>query len=212
MRILFTSDIHGETKAFRRFAELLRNDDYNIGCISGDLMPYTESPLEVEHRYKKILSSVHKHILFVMGNDDGIIDSDWESEGFIQNVHNRRLNIGGYNYVGYQFTNPFIGGRFEKQESEQENDFKELKQLIDKSTILITHGPAYGILDKIGTGESVGSKALLNLVNETKPRMHLFGHIHDSFGMVGNSINGSYPLIEKFIDIDIERNMVQYID
>jgi Icc-related predicted phosphoesterase len=40
MKILFSSDIHEDLNAFDRFAYLLKNSDYEIGIISGDLMEY----------------------------------------------------------------------------------------------------------------------------------------------------------------------------
>lgn len=39
--------------------------------------------------------------------------------------------------------------------------------------ILITHGPPYGILD-----DNLGCKILRDLVEASKPKVHLFGHIH----------------------------------
>lgn len=48
--------------------------------------------------------------------------------------------------------------------------------------ILVTHAPPKGILDKSKAGESCGSEYLLNRVKEVTPKMHLFGHIHESYG------------------------------
>lgn len=49
--------------------------------------------------------------------------------------------------------------------------------------ILITHGPAYGILDKTNKGASVGSKSLQTwLKYVARPMLHVFGHIHESYG------------------------------
>lgn len=44
--------------------------------------------------------------------------------------------------------------------------------------LLLTHGPPFGILDTNRKGEHSGSKALLNLVERVKPKVHIFGHIH----------------------------------
>ncbi len=53
--------------------------------------------------------------------------------------------------------------------------------------ILITHGPAYGILDGVpiedGTLHHCGSKALYNWLKYVeRPRYHIFGHIHEAYG------------------------------
>lgn len=53
--------------------------------------------------------------------------------------------------------------------------------------VLITHGPPFGVLDECISGERVGCKHLLqrieNLGSEA-PKLHLFGHIHHSFGQL----------------------------
>lgn len=50
--------------------------------------------------------------------------------------------------------------------------------------ILITHGPAYGILDLTKNGERVGCQDLLNELERIRPRYHIFGHIHESAGQL----------------------------
>lgn len=49
--------------------------------------------------------------------------------------------------------------------------------------ILVTHCPPFGILDISKHGNyNTGCKALLKAVNEIRPKLHIFGHIHESFG------------------------------
>ena len=48
--------------------------------------------------------------------------------------------------------------------------------------IMLTHGPPRGILDKTDRGEEVGCDHLLRAVMRCKPRLHCFGHIHESWG------------------------------
>lgn len=75
----------------------------------------------------------------------------------------------------------------------------------DDIDILITHSPPYGLFDQvehITKGKkklsSVGSRSLRNhVLNRIKPRLHVFGHIHEFGGrMIDTSttifINGSY--------------------
>lgn len=49
--------------------------------------------------------------------------------------------------------------------------------------ILITHGPPYGILDKTERGDVVGCEELYFKVFDVKPKVHVFGHIHEGYGM-----------------------------
>lgn len=49
--------------------------------------------------------------------------------------------------------------------------------------VLITHTPPYGILDLNFVDENCGCELLLKEVTERiKPRVHIFGHIHESYG------------------------------
>lgn len=50
--------------------------------------------------------------------------------------------------------------------------------------ILITHGPPYQVLDEVPNGERVGCEALLDAVRRVRPRLHIFGHIHHSYGQL----------------------------
>lgn len=93
---------------------------------------------------------------------------------------------------------------------------KEIKkhwELIPPDTdILLTHGPAYGILDTVINEQLVGCKDLLKKVLSVKPRIHVFGHIHESYGtFMKNGIrfinacvlNECYELINKPIVFEL---------
>ncbi|GIJ84480.1 hypothetical protein Asppvi_003327 [Aspergillus pseudoviridinutans] len=48
--------------------------------------------------------------------------------------------------------------------------------------IMITHGPPAGVLDTVVNGGSVGCEGLFAAVKRARPRMHVFGHIHEGYG------------------------------
>lgn len=52
----------------------------------------------------------------------------------------------------------------------------------DGIDVLVTHGPPLGILDRTSRGDDVGCADLLAAVQRVKPRLHLFGHIHEGYG------------------------------
>lgn len=52
----------------------------------------------------------------------------------------------------------------------------------DEVDILITHGPPYGIGDRCFDGRRVGCRALRARVAALKPKLHVFGHIHEDRG------------------------------
>jgi len=212
MKLLFTSDLHGLSSAYQRFAQVLAGAQFDVGVISGDLMTYTDDLRLAEDRCKHTLQKAGKQILFLMGNDDGILGSEWTDEGDIRNLHGRRIEIAGVAFVGYQYTNPFVGGPFEKPESEQAIDLKALESVVDQNTVLVTHGPPYGILDQLPDGRSVGSKPLRTFVDHVNPKLHLFGHVHSSFGVSANSVNGSFPDRRIFISVDLATMTVDQVE
>lgn len=48
--------------------------------------------------------------------------------------------------------------------------------------VLVTHGPPHGYGDRIYDGSRVGCADLLRHCRAKKPRLHLFGHIHEDRG------------------------------
>jgi Icc-related predicted phosphoesterase len=238
MNLLFTSDLHGLEPAYRDFSRRLKEGNYDVGVLAGDLMTFpseadfesAKSGLrqtgtvdfepgsegarraellalrEMERSFKELLALSGKPVVFVMGNDDGILGDGaaWKSEGRIVNIHMRRARYGNTGFVGYQYTSPFIGGTFEKSDEAQKDDFAALGAMIDEATVLVTHGPALGTLDTGHDGQHHGSRALARLVERGPPRLHLFGHIHQSFGIDGTRVNGSYPLSRQFVAIDVD--------
>lgn len=66
---------------------------------------------------------------------------------------------------------------------------EDIKQYWDKisidTDILITHGPAYGFLDKVhGRGGHLGCEELTKAIARIKPKIHVCGHIHSGNGYV----------------------------
>jgi len=49
--------------------------------------------------------------------------------------------------------------------------------------ILVTHGPAYGYVDRIiGQTEHLGCELLIERIQQIKPKIHVCGHIHTGHG------------------------------
>lgn len=64
-------------------------------------------------------------------------------------------------------------------------------QIPQETTILISHGPAFGIRDKVAKGfGSVGSYKLRDRIDALPAlRLHCFGHIHEGYGV--EEVNGT---------------------
>ena len=74
---------------------------------------------------------------------------------------------------------------------ESEDEIKEKFDLIPHGTdILLTHMPPYGIMDQIWESrhshyQKVGSTSLANRIEVVKPKLVVFGHIHEGYGKEG---------------------------
>jgi len=60
----------------------------------------------------------------------------------------------------------------------------------DNTDILITHGPPYDILDQCAHGGKVGCELLAKKILKIKPKLHIFGHIHEARGIYIDKDNG----------------------
>lgn len=60
---------------------------------------------------------------------------------------------------------------------------KKWEMIPEDVDILITHGPPFGILDRTERGDIVGCEELYFRVFKVKPKIHVFGHIHEGYGL-----------------------------
>lgn len=210
MKFLFGSDFHGDENAFIGFAKILSHDTFSAGILAGDLMKKAgtkELTEQMEQRFKHILEQPGKPVLFIMGNAEGLFGVDWQDTALLKSINCKRIVLEGQPFVGYQYSNPLAGGPFEKTEADQERDLDLLSGLIDEETILVSHGPAFGVLDRrerYGIVINMGSRMLARLIQISKPKLHLHGHAHQSTGILGNSINAAYLETGKYISIDTD--------
>jgi Icc-related predicted phosphoesterase len=82
-----------------------------------------------------------------------------------------------------------MGGVYEKPEDEILSDLRHIGRLVDAETVLVTHCPAYGVLDIGVLDVHAGSYSILDLVRHRGVRAHVHGHIHQCFGRAGCHFN-----------------------
>jgi|Deesub1362A_J573_1020465.scaffolds.fasta_scaffold00017_171 hypothetical protein len=178
MKILLITDIHGNLKKFR---EILNNYEGELIFISGDITNFGPSSLIEE--LDEILAD-HSCIAYsVPGNcDQKDIVGYMKRARNIINLHGTKTTLGEFDIYGVGGSNPTpFQTPFELREDEIEILIK--KFLIDHPTrksILISHAPPHGILDRVPAGH-VGSRSI-------KMHMGVFdiiicGHIHEQPGI-----------------------------
>lgn len=90
------------------------------------------------------------------------------------------IEVEGLKIFGSQYVSSDIMMGFTYPPEEGEKVWSNLPEKVD---ILITHCPPFGIHDvSIHNNASTGCKALLRAVEKMQPKLHIFGHIHESHG------------------------------
>ena len=127
------------------------------------------------------------HKIFIAGNHDFFFERMPAS--LIQSIipdniiylNDSGAEIEGINIWGSPIQPWFFDWAFQRQRGAE---ISQHWQMIPEDTdILITHGPAYGILDKTIRNESVGCEDLLNRIKKVKPKYFISGHIHEAYGV-----------------------------
>jgi len=179
MKITFFSDTHThhDDIVFPEADVLVCTGDFtNIGSLA-DVEDFCSFMLKQPHEYKIVIA----------GNHDFCFENKFKSdaEHLLKLAGVIYLNDSGCIINGFKFwgspVQPYFGNwAFNRQRG---TDIKKHWDLIPQDTnILLTHGPAYGILDMCDHGERVGCRELLKRIDEVRPKIHAFGHIHEGYG------------------------------
>jgi len=188
-RILAIADIHGVLGVYDWLGQIARQYRPDLLILAGDLFAYDseEGQREQARHIIPLLKRVEIPCYYLMGNDDNV-GLDYADKQ-IQPFHGRRFTCGANNFVGYQYSPPFVGELFVKTENQLEDDLHSLESLLDSDSVFVTHAPAMGILDRTYATEHVGSPSLAALLDRRPVLAHIHGHIHESFGREGNHFN-----------------------
>lgn len=181
MRLVILSDTHGLHNQFR--------------CPDGDVLIHAGDCTDdigqasLRNFLKWFESHPQKHKILIAGNHDGAFEK-WpdlaramvkEIAPSVTYLQDSGCEIGGYKFWGSPVTPEFCNWHFNRERGE---GIKRHWDMIPRNTdVLITHGPAWNILDKGGFNEDhCGCRDLRDALEEIQPRLHIFGHIHYSYG------------------------------
>lgn len=189
MKLTFLSDTHSKQKH-------IPIHHFNGGDIllhSGDL-----SSMGYEHEVKQFLrwfNSIpnYTHKVFIAGNHDWLFQQNptivkeiMKEFPNITYLQDSSVVIDGVKIWGSPWQPEFYNWAFNLPRNGEELEFVWNKIPMD-TDILLTHGPAYGYVDKvIGRYENLGCEKLINRILEVKPSIHSCGHIHSGNGVMGN--------------------------
>lgn len=190
MIILHLSDTHSRHRALGTLPEA------DVVVHSGDFC-MVGSEAEAIDFLNWFCDLPHPHKIFICGNHDDCLYGA-NISGLDPNVHylcNSGVEIDGVKFYGVPM---FMGDCVSDR---QRRNINRIPAGID---VLITHSPAYGILD-FDDNINYGDEQILCKVMEIHPRLHLFGHIHAQHGVTtehgitfsnGAIMNGDYTKLQ----------------
>jgi Icc-related predicted phosphoesterase len=128
--------------------------------------------------------------------------------------------LNGVKFYGSPFTPWFYDWAFNAWRGPEIK--KHWDKIPDDTDVLITHGPAYGICDKV-SGNSLGLDEvygkghagcvdLLNRIKEVNPKIHVSGHLHQGRGHVRRGqtdfynatvVNEKYNVVYNPFEVEI---------
>lgn len=172
MKILHLSDTHNCHDRLRDLPEA------DVVVHSGDFcMVGTEH--EAIDFLNWFCNLPYKHKIFICGNHDDCLYGA-NIDGLDNNVHhlsNSGIEIEGVTFYGVpMFLEDCI--------TERQN--QNYANIPDDTDVLITHSPAFGILD-FDDGINYGSEEILKKLSDLHLKAHLFGHIHAKHGIIGQN-------------------------
>lgn len=189
MKIVHLSDTHGlhEGQCESWLLEIAKEQHPDVIVHSGDFMHHAMKFQDFEDFIKWFMDLPFEHKVLVPGNHDKWCEELENNERLRKDLlpndlHfliNESTNIEGVKFWGSPYTPEFFDWGFQLFGTEGWDLWSTIPESTD---VLITHGPALGVLDKVSSGENAGCPFLAERIDELQIKAHLFGHIHEEYG------------------------------
>lgn len=178
LRIAVISDTHGQH-------HLLTIPEVDILLHTGD---FTDggTPKEVWDFFDWFRQQPAKHKIVIAGNHDYYMEQGEIAQvqscipSNVIYLNNEMVEVEGLRIWGSPIQPTFLNMAFNRNPGKEIQSYWDL--IPNDIDILLTHGPAFGILDRTLTNKKAGCKELRKAIEEKKPRMHICGHIHEGYG------------------------------
>lgn len=159
---------------------------------AGDFCPTENHSIKYQYKWLRkhfcpwLNSIPAKHVVFCAGNHDFAFERPHArkiiDEYTNENVHylqDETIKLLGLKIHGSPWTPTFFDWAFMRPDWELMPVWNKIPHTVD---ILMTHGPAHGVLDH-SRGMSVGSESLAERLKSVEFKVHVFGHVHHCHGV-----------------------------
>jgi Icc-related predicted phosphoesterase len=194
-RIAIIGDVHNHRQRLDVVLDLLAQEKPDLCLFTGDIgqdPPWNSPARRTQRRehdasVRSVLSSAQEQlrcpVLLVPGNHD-LSDPIEDVSGV--NIDGQIHEVAGLRLAGFGGAGPAIFG-FPNEWSEEQAD-ERLSDLFGKSTsgvdIFLSHTPPSDCsLDRIFSGEHVGSRSVRKWIAQSRPSLFVCGHIHEACGV-----------------------------
>jgi Icc-related predicted phosphoesterase len=166
----------------------------------------------------------HRHKVFIAGNHDRYFEEDPEwcasliPDG-VTYLQDSGVEIDGVKFWGSPWQPEFCDWHFNLPRGGSEL-VQAWAKIPSDTDVLITHGPPKGTLDLCpahparfrGEMVNVGCEHLATALERVQPKIHIFGHIHEGYGIVeangritvnASSVTGRYRPLNPAIKVAI---------
>jgi len=217
LRIVCISDLHGRHKKLSQLVNK-KMPEGDVLVVAGDVTPRGEINM-LGSFLKWFDKQPYDHKILVAGNHDCCLDNEDRDiailmlrESKIIYLEDSGVIIDGVVFYGSPWQPEFMNWSFNLPRGEAL--LEKWKMIPDKTDVLITHGPPWGILDESAYDAGhYGCKDLRQQIfNRIQPKAHIFGHFHLKQGVVeeqnikfinATSVDEKYNLVNAPIVLEI---------
>ena len=127
----------------------------------------------------------HTHKVIIAGNHDFCFERCGAAaralcDGLIY-LEDAEVTVAGLRIYGSPWQPRFFDWAFNLDRGEP---LRRVWSMIPEGLdVLVTHGPPRSLGDRTAAGEAVGCDDLLDATRRTAPTYHVFGHIHEGYGV-----------------------------
>ena len=222
-RITFISDTHTKHN-------YLTSNAYNNILGSGDYLVHAGdcTSMGKSHEIKNFLdwfsNTDFTHKIFIAGNHDFGFElhhdiADEYKEKGVHYLFDSEVILDGIKFYGSPWQPEFNNWAFNLPRGKKLAE--KWAKIPANTDILITHGPAHGILDWTPSGQRVGCEDLFDRIMEVQPKIHVCGHIHCAYGqktfhnvefLNASVLDERYDHANKpiIVDFDTETKQIDY--
>ena len=176
MRILAFSDLHRDLGQGAKLVEMSAEADVVIGA--GDFASVHEGLEETIGA----LAAIGAPTVLVPGNNETAdalraAAGDWSVATVL---HGEGMTIEGVEFYGLGAGIPVTPWDWSFDLDDEAAT--EMLSACPENAVLVLHSPPHDHCDSAGDGSHFGSPALLQAIEEKRPRLAVCGHIHESWG------------------------------